>query len=136
MCIDVNLVDIVDEAQTITVYNDGEALKYNCGEQAFDSIVTAWHEMTDGSHEMPAFGVSLNSETVKAMSVGVWVEFAFAKQLEYNGMPFEKLLINVQKSFTGFNIIRYTSERGYDGRCFYLDILNKNMGDFYNILIK
>ena len=50
-------------------------------------------------------------------------------------MPFEKLLVEVGKEFYGFNIIRYTSERGYDGRCFYIDLVNKNMSDFYNILM-
>ena len=84
---------------------------------------------------MPAYGVSLDKKTVKAMKNGLWVEFDFGKLTEYNGMPFEKLLVEVGKEFYGFNIIRYTSERGYDGRCFYIDLVNKNMSDFYNILM-
>ena len=49
-------------------------------------------------------------------------------------MPFEKLLVQVGKEYYGFNLIRYTSERGYDGRCFYLDLVGKNMNDLYDLL--
>lgn len=134
MCVFIDLVDGVKNAQQINVYNDGNMYVCNAGENAFNDIVTAWSEMTRGSHEMPAFGVSLDRETKKAKSSGVWVEFVFGKKLEYNEMPFENLLVNVQKSFHGFNIIRYTSKCGYDGRCFYLDILSKDMSNLYEVL--
>ena len=91
--------------------------------------------MIDGAHQMPAFGVSINEYTVQEMKKGKWLEFVFPEQTECDGMPFERLLINVQKEGYGFNLIRYNAEQGYDGRCFYLDLVNKNTGNLYNILL-
>ena len=127
--------DIFTETEKINIYQDGNATTYIAGDKPYEEILTGWNSLLDGSHEMPAYGVSLDKETVKAMKNGLWVEFDFGKLTEYNGMPFEKLLVEVGKEFYGFNIIRYTSERGYDGRCFYIDLVNKNMSDFYNILM-
>ncbi len=50
-------------------------------------------------------------------------------------MPFERLLVNVQPEWRGFNFVRYTADFGYDGRCFYYDLAN-DMSGFYNVLIK
>ena len=129
-----NLTDVVAMSQEINIYNDGNVFKCYPDESEYNEIVSAWSDMTNDSHEMPAFGVSLDRETRKAKESGLWVEFVFGKQLEYNGMPFENLLINVAKGYQGFNLIRYSSKYGYDGRCFYLDLVNKNMTNFYNIL--
>ena len=76
----------------------------------------------------------MNSETLKVLKSGIWVEFDFGKVYESNGMPYEKLLINVQKSSYGFNLIRYNSQGGYYGRCFYYDLAGNTMDDFYDIL--
>ena len=129
-----NLTDVVAMSQEINIYNDGNVFKCYPDESEYNEIISAWSDMTNDSHEMPAFGVSLDRETRKAKESGLWVEFVFGKQLEYNGMPFENLLINVAKGYQGFNLIRYSSKYGYDGRCFYLDLVNKNMTNFYNIL--
>lgn len=135
MCIMFDLNNVVTLSQQINVYSDGNVFKCYPDETAYNEIISSWTDMTKGAHEMPAYGVSLDRETRKVMQSGVWVEFVFGQKLEYNGMPFENLLINVEKNFCGFNLIRYTAEHGYDGRCFYLDILNKNMDSFYNILL-
>ena len=92
--------------------------------------------MIFGAHEMPAYGVSLNDETTKAMKSGVWAEFSFGRELSSGGMPYEKLLINVEPEWTGFNLIRYTAKHGYDGRCFYYDLVSKDMSSFYDCLTK
>ena len=69
------------------------------------------------------------------MKKGLWVEFSFEKVLECNGMPFEKILVSVLKDSQGVNLIRYNTNCGYDGRCFYLDLIGKNMGNFYDLLL-
>ena len=121
--------------QNINVYEEGIKSEYSLGGNEFEKIICAWDELMEGAHPMPAFGVSLDKETRAALSRGVWVEFGFEKQMEVGGMPFEKLLVNVEKSFQGFNIIRYNANGGYDGRCYYVDLVNKNMTDFYNIIV-
>lgn len=124
-----------DYTQEIVVYNDGEKATYGCGDKEFGEIMASWKELISNGHQMPAFGVSLNSATVMAMKTGVWVEFVFDGVRKCNEMPFEKLLINVNPAFQGFNIIRYNSGFGYDGRCFYVDLVGNDMSSFYNVLM-
>lgn len=136
MSITVELYEAFDYSDSINVYDEGSVVSYGKGQDRFEEILSGFTTLIDGAHDMPAFGVSINSLTTKEMKKGLWVEFGFDGQYESNGMPYEKLLINVQKSFSGFNIIRYNSGCGYDGRCFYYDLVNKNMCAFYDILNK
>ena len=92
-------------------------------------------DMLKDGHEMPAFGVSIHTETLKAINNGVWL------RLQYNGtqvvdeMNFDELLIQVEPNYTGFNIIR--GNRGiYEGRCYYVDLMQKDMSILYKYLSK
>ena len=136
MCINVELYESFDNAENINVYNNGEMNVYGAGTEEFDNVLTGWKIITDGARDMPAFGVSINSYTLKEMEKGIWLEFEYDNALEVNGMPFEKLLVNVVSSFCGFNIIRYNADFGYEGRCFYLDLNGKNMSELYDLLNK
>ncbi len=128
------LNDIIETCESINVYNDGLTAVYGADEAPYNNIIEEWILLTENSHEMPAFGVSLNKETTEAMSIGLWVEFVFDKQCAHNEMPFEKLLVKVEKQSQGFNIIRYNSMDGYSGRCFYFDLVDRDMSVFYDVL--
>ena len=121
-------------AESINVYNDGKSVTYGAGDRQYKEIMRCWNAMIEGAHQMPAFGVSLNGMTTEAMKKNLWMEFDFGKVYECGGMPFEKLLVQVEKNFSGFNLVRYMREAGYEGRCFYLDLVNKNMTDLFNLL--
>ncbi len=129
------ITEAFGETETILVYNNGAQTAYSAGEEQYNKILACWNEMIGGAHDMPAFGVSLDRYTKEEMKKGLWVEFDFKKVLECNGMPFERLLVEVQKNFQGFNIIRYNADYGYDGRCFYLDLVGKNMDKFHDLLL-
>lgn len=129
------IFEVFDEAEIINIYNDGIKTAYSAGEEEYKKILVSWNEMIDGAHDMPAYGVSLDNLTRKEMKSGLWVEFDFGKVSECNEMPFEKLLVKVEKDYYGFNLIRYNVDFGYDGRCFYLDLNGKNMGNFYDLLL-
>lgn len=124
-----------DKAQTVNIYNESVKSKYVYGSAEYRKIMDCWNETVKGAHDMPAFGVSINNLTVKEMQKGVWLEFDFKKQLEHNGMPYEKLLIGVGEDYYGFNLIRFNSENGYEGRCFYYDLVDKNTAALYETLI-
>lgn len=127
--------EVFDCAEIINVYNKGAKISYSSGDKEYKEILACWNEMIDGAHDMPAFGVSLDNYTKEEMKKGLWVEFDFEKVLKCSGMPFEKLLVSVEKDSQGFNLIRYNSDYGYNGRCFYLDLVGKNMGDFCDLLL-
>lgn len=136
MVTDIDLENLTEYVEKINVYNDGEILCYGKRDDKFDKICVAWQDMLSSSRQMPAYGVSLHGETVKALKEGVWVEFGFDKSYSNSGMPFEKLLVSVVPEFTGFNIIRYNKKAGYDGRCFYFDLVNNDMSQLYDCLVK
>lgn len=99
-----------------------------------DEILNEFEFLFQNSREMPAFGVALHDDTLVAMESGVWVELGFDKQYSHNDMPFEKLLINVEDCVTGFNVVRYNNGK-YDGRCFYVDLVNCDTSRLYNELV-
>ncbi len=129
------LHNVFSEAEEIALYKDGVRGAYECGSEKFEEIIAEWNAMFKDSVIMPAFGVSINDWTVKEMKSGAWIEFAFASQLTINGMPFAKLLIAVKPEYKGFNIVRYTAEHGYAGRCYYVDLRGGDMADFYNYMM-
>lgn len=128
------LADVFDESVCVIVYNDNNISQYDRGTEKYDYILGEWSGLIADGYEMPAYGVSLDELTRKDMKCGLWVEFVFDGRCEYNEMPFEKLLVKVEEEYMGFNVVRYMSDVGYSGRCFYIQLNGKNMADFYNIL--
>lgn len=134
MVTQIKLESITQYAKSINVYIEGEQQAYPVGSEKFEAICVQWNEMLDGARMMPAFGVSLHNETVNEMKKGVWAEFDFGGQYSSDGMTYEKLLVAVRPDWRAFNIVRYTAERGYDGRCYHYDLVTKNMSAFYDVL--
>ena len=129
-----NLNDIIATSESINVYNNGKVTVYRQDDEHYNQIVEGWIFLTENSREMPAFGVSLNDETLEARSSGLWVEFVFTKQHTHSSMTFEKLLVKVERQWQGFNIVRYNAQYGYGGRCYFFDLVGKDMSNFYDIL--
>lgn len=122
-------VNIFSNSSSIIIYNDGTAVQFYKGGEEYTRILNEWNELVADAYEMPAFGVSLDSLTRKDMKYGEWLEFVFDGKCEYNEMPFEKLLVKVEESYAGFNIVRYMSDVGYSGRCYHLQLNGKNMAE-------
>lgn len=129
------LNEIIASSESINVYNDGKVSVYRQNETPYNEIVEGWTSLCANAREMPAFGVSLNNETIEARKAGLWVEFAFDKQHTHSSMTFEKLLVKVERQWQGFNIVRYSSANGYSGRCYFFDLAGDNMSQFYDILV-
>lgn len=130
-----NIEQAFPEADEIYVFREGQVVRCAQGGVDYAQIMAVWQNTLTGCRQMPAFGVSLNDMTVKAMQKGVWIEFRYGDVCECQGMGFERLAINVVSSFKGFNIVRYC-DGVYEGRCYYLDLDDKDMSEVYNCLIK
>lgn len=115
---------VFNYCNSIILYNDGQKKEFFKGDEEYSTILAEWKNLLSNSLEMPAFGVSLDRLTREDMKTGTWIEFIYAKKWEYADLPFEKLLINADERFAGVNVIRYEKERGYSGRCFYIDLTN------------
>ncbi|MBQ8522273.1 MAG: hypothetical protein IJ458_01245 [Clostridia bacterium] len=91
------------------------------------------NEILQDSHTMPAFGVSIHNETLNAIRHGVWLKLQYNETKQIDDMPFDELLIEINKEFTGFNIIR--GNKGiYEGRCYYIDLIGNTMQPLYEFV--
>ena len=124
----------MNNLETILLSADSIELRHNGKSYQIDtnSITTILQEMLKNSHEMPALGVALDNETKTAMQTGYWLEFNYKDTHTYNDMYFDKLLIEVNPEFGGFNIIRH-HDNEYSGRCYYIQLSN-TMQTLYNYL--
>ena len=122
-----NINEILRASTEINSIIEGKTQK-----QDIDKINIIISDMLEGSHEMPAFGVSLDNETRMAKQSGTWIELIYDKTYTHLDMPFDKLLIEVNPEFSGFNIIRHHNGE-YSGRCYYIN-LDGNMQELYNYL--
>ena len=123
-----NIQQYLSESNQAYVVIDNDYIKV----EQIEELNNVISDMLSGSRTMPAFGVSIHTETIKAIKNGVWLK------LQYNGtqciddMPFDELLIEINPEFNGFNVIR--GNKGiYDGRCFYID-LEGSMQGLYDYL--
>lgn len=124
------LPDIFGEAQMVKVYNDGQEIVMS--EESKAEFDTLFVEALDDARQMPAFGVSIHKLTCEELKSGIWVKFVYEQTMEASGMPFDELLVHVQKDMHGVNIIRGNGGT-YNGRCFYLD-LDGTLDKVYNFL--
>lgn len=121
-----------EKAKSITIIKNGKSRIFKENEKEFKNIIQQFTEQTQNSVEMPAYAVSLHNETIKAINDGLWIQFNFEQEKTHREMPFDALLININKDYCGVNVIRHYNSK-YEGRCFYLN-LDNNLNDFYDFL--
>lgn len=131
---DNNILEIMTTANEIIIYNNNQEVSFEPDSQEFNKIVEELSNLSQSSREAPAFGVSLHNETIAAMEEGLWIEANFNKTISHNDMPFDSLLIQVVGEYSGFNIIRKYDNK-YEGRCFYVDLIDTNLSSLENILL-
>ena len=125
-----SITNYFSKATAITIIESGTKSSYIKGDDKFEEILASLLKITAGAHDMPAYGVSLDKDTKKAIESGLWLELEFKTPEIFNELPFESLLFEVNESYQGFNLIRKNNNT-YDGRCFYLNLKN-NMKHLYS----
>lgn len=127
-----SICESFDDAVKIATYTNSVYCEYGVDDSEFEKIMDALKNVTRGSRDMPAYGVSLDGEVRVALKSGVWVELTMNGEKTFGEMPFEKLLIQVEPEAMGFNLVRYHNGE-YEGRCFYLD-LDVSMRELYDTI--
>lgn len=128
------LIQLFDCAETVNVYFEGNVSSFTKRDENYQTLIYSWKNTINDCLEMPAYCVSLDSDTKNALKSDVWLEFCFPKIFEYEGMDFQKLLVNVKSKNLGCDLIRYNPDLGYEGRCYHLR-LNGDMSEIYNCII-
>ena len=118
----------------LTNYNNASVVIDGCGfdidENKLNQLLA---DILEDSRNMPALGVSLHNETLKALNNGVWLKFKYTKTYYIDELPFDELLINVEPLAHGFNIIRGNNGI-YEGRCYYIDLIDSTTEVLHNYL--
>jgi len=128
-----SITDSFNYTCKINVLKDDKKYFFNNNDDC-KNILKVLKNCTACAHDMPAFGVSIDELTKEEMKRGFWIELEFDKKYEFNGMPFDALLIKIEKDIYGFNLIRRNNNK-YDGRCFYLSLEN-SLNDLYDMIVK
>ena len=66
-----------NSAYKINVIIDNEKTVYNKNDEKFNVILQKLINITNNSHDMPAFGVSLDELTKEGIKTGLWLELEF-----------------------------------------------------------
>ena len=124
--------DWFQQANKVSVFHNGQQIVFEKDADNFVSVIETLQQTTNGAHDMPAFSVSLDSETRQELSNGVWLELCFANTNTFNELPFDALLFKLQSEDCGMNVIRKHNGK-YEGRCFYLNLQN-NCEELYKLV--
>ena len=64
---------------------------------------------------------------------GYYISIKFDQTYCVNELPFDELVFEVQKDFSGFNLLR--GNKGvFQGRCIYMSIVDGNMDELFNLV--
>lgn len=130
----IELKDIFVQAESIEVLSEGNSEICAKREGAeFSEIMKAWLSLMETARQMPALGVSIDKLTQEEKKSGLWVEFGFEKEVWVWNMNFTALLVKICPGYRGFNVMRKVDGK-YTGRCYYLDLGEGSMSEFYNFL--
>lgn len=124
----ITIQEVLNSSNEVKAFVDGKEV--NIEKNNVQEILSS---MMENARLMPAFGVALDNEVKEARKSGTWIEFFYDREYEFEGMPFSRLLIEVGGDYTGFNIMRYHDGK-YEGRCYYIDLVNCDMLQLYNYI--
>ena len=112
------LVDLIDQIESFDFFVDGKKESINKESERFENTKQNLQDVFSSARLMPAFCVSLDSETQNVMQEEQWLQINFKEIQWKNELPFNSLLIKLEKT-SGFNLIRLF-ENKYNGRCLFL----------------
>lgn len=126
------LNDVINDASSVEIYVGG--VKEILDPDKADEVKSCIIRMNEGGYEMPGYGVSIDSLTRQELKSGVWVRLVYPERVYRGEIPFESLLIKVDKEYCGYNLMR-EYEGKYQGRVFYFNLQpGKTMEPLYNLL--
>lgn len=118
-----SITDYFHFSTSINLFVDGNKQTFEKGDNKYELLLSSLLAITKNALDMPAYAVAENQGTLTQRKKGTWIELEFSSVYEFNELPFDALLIEVNKTFSGFNLIRKQNGK-YDGRCFYLRLQN------------
>ena len=87
-----NLIDFVKFIESFHIYINGKRCVISTGDNGFDEIKSRIEFLFGLARVMPAFGVSLHSETLDALKQDCWIQINFIQNIDIDGLNFDGLL--------------------------------------------
>lgn len=124
-------VDALPYVQNVDLVVDGKEIVLEEDQKA--QLEQQIADLFEDSHTMPAFGVIFGNDFETLTQNGTFVSLKFERVFEVNGLPFDELVFQVCSDWTGFNLFRGMNGV-FEGRCIYIDLVNKDMSALYNFI--
>ena len=117
-------------ANNIIIYKDNQIIELNKEEKnQFEDLFFVAFE---NAQQSPAFCVCMKENVQEEIKQGYWVKFVYADKQIRNEMPYDELLIHIEKNISGVNVLR-GNDGIFEGRCYYFDLEN-NLDDVYEFI--
>ncbi len=123
------VIDVLPYVQALSFIVNGQEIEVSAEEAS--EVQKQIELLFESSRTMPAFGVTFDELLQEEVKDGLFVSMKFRRKLEVNGLVFDELLFEVKPEFMGVNLCR-GNDGSFNGRCIYLDFIDKNMEDLYN----
>lgn len=117
-------VDVMPYVDYSSLIVDGVEIELS--EEQQEQLNSQILQMFENAHTLPSFGVVFNDMYQEQIQQGKFVSLKFGEVLEVNGLPFDELVFEVVSESQGINLMRGMNGV-FQGRCIYVDLLEKNM---------
>ena len=117
-------VDVMPYVDYSSLIVDGVEIELS--EEQQEQLNSQILQMFENVHTLPSFGVVFNDMYQEQIQQGKFVSLKFGEVLELNSLPFDELVFEVVSESQGINLMRGMNGV-FQGRCIYVDLLEKNM---------
>ena len=124
-------IDALPFVQDTNVCIDGQEIILT--EEQKVELGSQIESLFEGSHTLPSLAVMFENDFQEKTKEGTFVYLKFDRQYCINDLLFDELVFEVIPDYQGFNL--YRGNNGiYQGRCIYIDLINKNMQPLYDYI--
>ena len=124
-------IDVLPYATDFNVMVGGKEIEISMEQKA--DLQEEIEKLFGNCHTMPAFGVVTPEIYQEQIKEGYYISIKFDQTYCVNELPFDELVFEVQKDFSGFNLLR--GNKGvFQGRCIYMSIVDGNMDELFNLV--
>ncbi len=120
---DYTLMDELKNMCSVEIFENGNRKTINKGSKEFLSIYQNLKAVFLNGYLTPALGVSIHTETTRAMKEGDWIKLNFSPAQQKGDLPFDALVFRLENCY-GFNLIRQNGGQ-LSGRCLYFNLNNE-----------
>lgn len=122
--------NIFTQESNVVIYKDNQVVELTVEEKS--ALEDLFLNVFENAIQSPSFAVCINEMVQKDIQQGYWIKFVYEDTQIKDEMPYDELLIHIEKDNSNVNIMR-GNDGIFEGRCFHYDLEN-NMNKIYNFI--